>query len=147
MFGLILLPVLAFAGLATFHRVPQSGIEDLAYARRIAQLRDYYFDHAPELASYLPNPAERLPTPGLGIGLWQQFATVAGMVAVITAVLAVSVAGLLAAVVPGHSLVAALVADEIAAAAALTGLMRHQNSAWIRGTTASLLPGAEAGPR
>ncbi len=88
MFGLILLPTLAFAGLATFHRALQSGIEDLAYARRIAQLRDYYFDHAPELASYLLNPAERLPAPELGIGLWQQFLTVAGMVAVITAVLA-----------------------------------------------------------
>ena len=34
MFGLILLPTLAFVGLATFHRVLQSGIEDLAYARR-----------------------------------------------------------------------------------------------------------------
>ena len=90
MFGLILLPTLAFAGLATFHRVLQTGIEDLAYARRIAQLRDYYFDHAPELAGYLLNPAERLPTPGLGIGLWQQFLTVAGMVAVITAILALA---------------------------------------------------------
>ena len=88
MFGLIVLPALAFVGLATFHRVLQSGIEDLAYARRIAQLRDYYFDHAPELAGDLLNPAERLPAPGLGIGLWQQFVTVAGMVAVITAVLA-----------------------------------------------------------
>ena len=29
-FGLILLPTLAFVGLATFHRVLQSGIEDLA---------------------------------------------------------------------------------------------------------------------
>jgi hypothetical protein len=38
MFGLILLPTLAFVGLATFHRVLQSGIEDLRYARRIAQL-------------------------------------------------------------------------------------------------------------
>ena len=80
MFGLILLPTLAFVGLATFHRVLQSGIEDLAYARRIAQLRDYYFDHAPEVTGYLPSPAEGLPAPGLGIGLWQQFVTVAGMV-------------------------------------------------------------------
>jgi hypothetical protein len=80
MFGLILLPTLAFVGLATFHRVLQSGIEDLGYARRIAQLRDYYLDHAPELAGYLPSPEEPLPHPGLGIGLWQQFLTVAGMV-------------------------------------------------------------------
>ena len=131
-FGLILLPTLGFVGLATFHRVLQSGIEDLAYARRIAQLRDYYFDHAPELARYLLNPAEGLPTPGLGIGLWQQFVTVAGMVAVITAVLAGSAAGLLAAVASGHSLVASLVVGVVVAAAALTGLMRYQNSAWIR---------------
>ena len=48
MFGLILLPTLAFVGLATFHRVLQSGIEDLGYARRIAQLRCYYLDHAPD---------------------------------------------------------------------------------------------------
>jgi len=145
-FGLILLPTLAFVGLATFHRVLQSGIEDLGYARRIAQLRDYYFDHAPELAGYLPNPAERLRAQGLGAGLWQLFLTVAGMVAVITAVLAGSAGGLLAAVVSGHSLVAALVVGVVVAAAALTGLMRYQNSAWKRGSTASLVPGAKAGP-
>ena len=133
-------------GLATFHRVLQSGMEDLAYARRIAQLRDYYFDHAPELDGYLLNPAEQLPAPGLGIGLWQQFLTVAGMIAVITAVLAGAAGGLLAAVASGHSLVAALVAGVVVAAAALAGLMRYQNSAWIRGSTVALFPGAEAGP-
>jgi ribose/xylose/arabinose/galactoside ABC-type transport system permease subunit len=73
--------------------------------------------------------------------------TIAGMVAVITAVLAGAASGLLAAVVSGHSLVAALAAGVVIAAAALTGLMRYQNSAWIRGTTASLFPGAEAGPQ
>ena len=145
-FGLIVLPTLAFAGLATFHRVLQSGIEDLGYARRIARPRDYYFDHAPELAGYLPSPAEPLPARGLGIRLWQQFLTVAGMVAVLTAVLAGSAAGLLAAVVSGHSLVAALAAGVVVAAAAPTGLMRYQNSAWIWGTTATLFLGAEAGP-
>jgi hypothetical protein len=135
MFGLILLPTLAFAGLATFHRVLQTGLEDLAYARRIARLRDYYFDHAPELAGYLLNPAERLPAPELGISLWQQFLTVAGMVAVITSVLAGSAGGLLAAVAFGHSLAAALIAGVAVAAAALTGLMRYQNSAWSQGGT------------
>jgi hypothetical protein len=145
-FGLILLPTLAFVGLATFHRVLQTGTEDLAYARRIAQLRDYYFNYAPELANFLPNPAESLPSPGQGIRLWQQFVTVAGMVAVITAVLTGSAGGLFAAVVSGHSLVAALVAGIVVAAAALTGLMRYQNSAWTRATTPSPLPGAEARP-
>ncbi len=140
MFGLILLPTLAFVGLATFHRVLQSGIEDLGYARRIAQLRAYYFDHAPEVVGYLPSSAERLPAPGLGIGLWQQFVTVAGMVAVITGVLSGSAGGMLAAVVSGRSLVVALVAGVAVAAAALTGLMRYQNAAWIRGTRAPLFP-------
>ena len=145
-FGLILLPTLAFVGLATFHRVLQSGMEDLAYARRIAQLREYYFDHAPELAGYLLNPAEVLPTPGLGIRLWQQFLTVAGVVAVITAVLVGSAAGLLASVASGHSLIAGLVTGVVVGAAGLTGLMRYQSSAWIRGSTTSLFPGAEAEP-
>jgi hypothetical protein len=145
--GLILLPTLAFVGLSTFHRVLQSGIEDLAYARRIALLRRYYFDHAPELSGYLLDPAERLPTPGLGIGLWQQFLTVAGMVAVVTAVLAGSAGALLAAVASGHSLVAALIAGVVVAGAALTALMRYQNSAWIRGSTVSLAPDAPAGPQ
>jgi len=44
-----------------------------------------------------------------------------------------------------HSLVATLVAGVVVAAAALTGLMPYQNSAWIRGSTASLFPCAEAG--
>ena len=55
--------------------------------------------------------------------------------------------GLLAAVVSGHSLIAALVAGVVVAAAALTGLMWYQHSAWIRGSTVSLFPGAGAGPR
>jgi hypothetical protein len=38
-----------FTGVVTFARVPQSGIEDHGYARRIALLRGYCFDQAPEL--------------------------------------------------------------------------------------------------
>ena len=64
------------------------------------------------------------------------FVTVAGMVAVITAVLAGSAGGLLAAVTSGHLLVAGVVV----AAAALAGLMRYQNSAWIQGSRTSLAP-------
>jgi hypothetical protein len=83
--GLVLLPTLAFVGLVTFERVLQSGIEDKGYARRIAVLRGYYFDNAPELAPYLLSvpPEERLRVQGLGGGPWQDFRTVAGMVAVI----------------------------------------------------------------
>ena len=48
-FGLILLPTLAFLGLVTFRRVLQSGREDAVYAHRIAQLRAFYFEAAPEV--------------------------------------------------------------------------------------------------
>jgi hypothetical protein len=47
--GLILLPTLTFVGLVTVHRVFQSGREDAIHAQRIAQLRAYYFDTAPEI--------------------------------------------------------------------------------------------------
>ena len=60
-FGLIVLPTLAFAGLATFHRVLQSGIEDLGYARRIARPRDYYFDTLPNWPATCPAPRSRCP--------------------------------------------------------------------------------------
>ena len=63
-------------------------------------------------------------------GHWQRFLTVAGMVGVVTAVLAGSAAGLLAAIAAGHSLVAVLAAGAVVAVAALAGLMRHQRSAW-----------------
>jgi hypothetical protein len=101
---------------------------------------------APRVPAIDRNLPSATPAPGLGIGLWQQFLTVAGMVAVITAVLAGSAGGLLAAVASGHSLVAAVVAGVVVAAAALTGLMRYQSSAWIRGSATSVLHGAEAGP-
>src|SRR5437016_3141292 len=103
-FGLALLPTLTFVGLVTFERALQSGIEDHGYARRIARLRAYYFDNAPELAPYLLSvpPLERLTVQGLWAGRWQGFLTVAGMVGVITAVLAGSAGGLLAAVASGH---------------------------------------------
>jgi hypothetical protein len=131
-FGLILLPTLAFVGLMTFERVLQSGLEDLGYASRIAQLRGYYFDNAPELGPYLYSvpPAKRLVIQGLRGGGFQGFRTVAGMVAVITSVLAGSTAGLLAAVSSNQSLLIGLVAGGIVGAAALVAMMRYQRSAW-----------------
>jgi hypothetical protein len=149
-FGLVLLPTLAFTGLMTFERVLQSGIEDLGYARRIALLRGYYFDEAPELIPYLLSVPEQrqadLPLPplhagvkqhrpqvqGLSGGRWQAYRTVAGMVAFITAVLAGSAVGLLAAIVSAHSLAAALAAGGTAAVATLAALMRYQVSTWKR---------------
>jgi hypothetical protein len=156
-FGLVLLPTLAFTGLATFERVLQSGIEDLRYARRIELLRGYYLDEAPELTPYLlsvleqrqtdlPQPSpdagvkqSRLRVQGLWGGAWQGYRTVAGMVAVITAVLAGSAVGLLTAVVSAHSLAAALAAGGTAAVATLAALMRYQGSAWRRSASIPII--------
>jgi len=57
-FGLILLSTLSFIGFVTCDRVLQSGIEELHYAERIARLRAYYFDFAPELTHYLASVAD-----------------------------------------------------------------------------------------
>jgi hypothetical protein len=144
-FGLILLPTLTFIGLVTFERVPQSGIEDFWYARRIALLHGYYFDQAPELAPCLMSvPAsERLRVLGLWEGRGQAFRSIAGMVAVITAVLAGSAVGLLAVVVSEQSLAAGLAGGGVAAAAALAALIRVQLSAWERAGSAPVSFGAD----
>jgi hypothetical protein len=133
-FGLIVLPTLAFIGLVTFERVLQSGIEDLGYARRIARLRRYYHDHAPELLPYLLSVpvAERVHVQGLFAGRWQGFRTVAGMVSVITAVLTGSTVGLLAAVLSDHFLAWALSAGAVIALGVLAALMRYQQLQWQR---------------
>jgi hypothetical protein len=69
-FGLVVLPLLAFVGLVTFERTLQNGVEDHGNAGRIARLRAYYFDQAPELLPYLLSvaPQERLHVQGLQPG-------------------------------------------------------------------------------
>jgi hypothetical protein len=141
-FGLVLLPALCFLGLVTFDRALQSGLEDLVYGRRIARLRGFYFAQAPELTGYLlsvPAP-DRLRVQGLRGGRWQGFLTVAGSIAVITAMLAGATAGLLAAVTLDHSLWAAVAAGLLVAAAALAVLMRFQRHAWEGGAAVGLFP-------
>jgi hypothetical protein len=60
------------------------------------------------------------------------------MVAVITAALAGSAAGLLAAVISNHSLAAALVAGAAVAIAIVWALMRRQTAVWTQASTAQL---------
>jgi hypothetical protein len=132
-FGLVLLPTLAFVGLVTFERTLQSGIEDLGYARRIARLRAYYFDNAPELVPYLLSvePERRLRVQGLIGGYFQGFRTIAGMVGVITAVLVGSEAGL-AVIEVFDAPAASLAAGGVIALAVVIGLMTYQRGVWAR---------------
>jgi hypothetical protein len=141
-FALVLLPTLAFVGFVTFQRTLQSSIEDTEYARRIALLRGYYLGHAPEIAPYLLSaaPAERLLMERVPGDRWQGYRTVAGMVAVITAVLAGSTAAVAAILIFDHSLAAAVVSGTLVAFPALVAMIRHQDSAWHRAAAEPLSP-------
>jgi hypothetical protein len=148
-FCLILLPLLAFVGLVSFERALQSGIEDWGYARRIVRLRAYYFDKAPELLAYMLSvpPTERLPALGLHGDRWQGWRSIAGMVAVITAILAGSTAALLAGVVFNHSLAAALLTGAAVALASGSTLMRRQATVWTQANATPLNIDARAPDR
>jgi hypothetical protein len=141
-----LLPLLAFVGVVSFERTLQSGIEDWGYARRIARLRAYYFDQAPELLPYMLSvpETERLSALGLPRSRWQGWRSIAGMVAVITAALAGSAAGLLATVASNHSLAPALPAGAAVAIANVWTLMRRQNAVWTQESGEQLNIDAEA---
>ena len=145
-FALVLLPTLAFVGFVTFERTLQSSIEDSEYARRIALLRSYYFGHAPEIASYLLSvpPAERLLMQRVPGDRWQGYRTVAGMVAVITGVLAGSTAALAAILIFGESLAAGVISGTLVALPTMIAMIRYQDSAWERAATEPLRPGDAA---
>jgi hypothetical protein len=98
-FALILLPVLAFIGVVTFVRLVQSSVEEIAYAHRIALLRDFYLRLSPELEPYIVvvrEPRAAAPSHGerLAPSAWQLTLTVAGMVAVVNSVVVAACAGL-----------------------------------------------------
>jgi hypothetical protein len=145
-FALVLLPTLAFVGFVTFERALQSSIEDSEYARRIALLRGFYFGHAPEIAPYLLRvpPAERLLTQRVPGDRWQGFRTVAGMVAVMTAVLAGSAAAVAAILIFDHSPAAAAISGTLVALPTLIAMIRHQDAAWARAAAEPLRPGEDS---
>jgi hypothetical protein len=139
-FGLVLLPTLTFVGLVTFERALQTGLEDYLLHRRIERLREYYFSEAPELRQYLVRAPPTVFTPGsLLAGRRQVFRSVAGMVGVITAVLAGATAGLIAIAASSHSIAAALVSGIVVALATTVVLMRFQESAFLRAVAIPLL--------
>jgi hypothetical protein len=144
-FALVLLPTLAFVGFVTFERALQSSIEDTEYARRIALLRGYYFGNAPEIAPYLLGvpPAEQLLMQRVPGDRWQGYRTVAGMVAVITAVLAGSSASVAAILTFNHSVAAAVLSGMLVALPTMTAMIRYQDSTWERAATKPLRPGGD----
>jgi len=147
-FGLALLPTLAFLGLITFERTLQTGIEDHGYARRISQLRAFYFTQVPALTTYMPRVPhqEQIVARGLSQGRLQGFLTTAGMIAVVTAVLVGGAAGLLSSVLSSHSLAVALSVGAVVAAAALLGLTEYQRTVWLRAEAGEAPRDAERPP-
>jgi hypothetical protein len=143
-FALVLLPTLAFVGFVTFERTLQSSIEDTEYARRIALLRGYYFGRAPEIADYLLRvpPAEQLLLRRVPGDRWQGFRTVAGMVAVITAVLAGSTAAVAAVLIFDDSVAAAAISGALIALPTMIAMIRYQDSVWERAAAEPLATGA-----
>jgi hypothetical protein len=82
-FGLVLLPTLAFVGVTTFERALRNGVEDVQLAGRINRIRQFYFDAAPQIARYLPPPRPDTPAAivaqaGVSSPSWYQFLTIAG---------------------------------------------------------------------
>jgi hypothetical protein len=133
-FALILLPGLAFIGVVTFERLVQSSLEDIAYAKRIGRLRDFYLTLAPELEPYLlgvrgslsegSGEADRLRPKG-----WQLTLTTAGMVAVVNSIVAGAFTGLLLATVGVGSLAIQLTAGGVVGAATMSlHRLRHRRA-------------------
>lgn len=133
-FALVVLPTLAVVGFATFSRTLQSSVEDYEYARRIACLRAYYFDYAPELVQYLASVSadKRLELLGVWTGRLQKWRTVAAMVAVVLSVIVGSSVGLALALIPSSSMTVGFACGFVVTGFVLALLLRREVAAWKR---------------
>jgi len=145
-FGLVLLPTLAFVGVTTFERALRNRVEDAWLAGRINRIRQFYFDAAPQVARYLLAPS--LDTPAAiaaqagSSPWWYQFLTIAGALAAVNSVLMGGTAGL--AVQAGAGTVAAAAsAGVITGGGALLAHFARQRATW---RAAARQPVAAPGP-
>lgn len=133
-FGLVLLPTLAFVGVTTFERALRNRVEDAQIAGRINRIRQYYFDAAPQVARYLPPPSEDIPAAiaaqaGVSSPPWYQFLTIAGALAVVNSVLIAGAIGLAVQAGTG-ALPASAAVGVITGAAALAAHLTRQRATW-----------------
>ena len=100
-FGLVVLAALVVMGLITFERVLESSNTQFMYAPGITRIRHLYLEYAPQMQPYFILSAhDDVEGTLTDMGVmhssgWQGFFSLAGMVAVITSVLAGSLVGLL----------------------------------------------------
>jgi hypothetical protein len=134
-FGLVLLPTLAFVGLTTFDRALHNAVEDVHLAGRINRIRQFYFDAAPQVARYLPrppgavSPREIARQAGVSSPFWFQFLTIAGALAVVNSVLIGGTLGLAVQAGTG-TLAASASVGVITGAAALAVHFARQRAIW-----------------
>jgi hypothetical protein len=135
-FGLVLLPSLAFLGVVTFERVLQSGIEDLIYARGINRIRHLYQEHAPQMQPYFilsahDDDAGVMGNLAMRSGVWQIFLSTAGMIAVINSVIVGAFVGLLVTALPAALPLGISIGAGVAAF--LISVVLHQRYQWRQG--------------
>jgi ABC-type bacteriocin/lantibiotic exporter with double-glycine peptidase domain len=134
----LLLPVVAFIGLVTFGRLVQVTNEDIAYAQRIARLREFYVEAVPQLEDYLTivrgKAANELLHRRRGVPPNRQlFLTVAGMIAVVNSVVIGTASALTVAVMTSNLVVASLTVGLSTGAASLLAHIAHQRRVLQRG--------------
>jgi hypothetical protein len=117
-------------GLVTFLRLVQSSMKDVAYAHRIALLREFDVRVSPELGPHLllvrgSRAAALLHREGLAPSGWQLTLTTAGMVAVVNSVVVAAVAGPALPAASLQSLAVSLAFGAVVGAGALTRHQRH----------------------
>ena len=117
----------------TFLRLVQSSLEDIAFAHRIALLRDLYLRLSPELEPYVlavrGSRAAVLRGERLAPSAWQLTLTTAGMVAVVNSVVVAAVAGLALAAAGVDPLGLPLAFAAVVGAGALALHQRHHRRA------------------
>ena len=136
-FALVLLPTLSFIALVTFQRVAQITREDIAYARRIARLREFYADVAPQLEPYLTivrgaAAAQRLRGARAYPRGWQLFLTIAGLVALVNSAIVGAAGAILIDAITDDSLAPSVAVGVLAGVLALLlhiGYLRRSRSA------------------
>jgi hypothetical protein len=98
-FALIILPPLYFIGAVSFARAVQIAVEDMVHARGMARIRRYFVERAPMVRRYLTHTthddyAGMVSAFGVEHPLVQSFMTTAGMVNMVSGVLAGVFSGL-----------------------------------------------------
>jgi hypothetical protein len=142
-FGLAVLPTLAFVGVTTFERALRNGVEDFQLAGQINRIRQFYFAAAPQVARYLPAPSPDIPAIRYRPS-WYQFLTIAGALAVVNSVLIGGVAGLAVQAGTG-TLAASAAAGVITGAGALAAHLIRQREIWLTTRQAASSPTGPAG--